>query len=101
MSGGQLTVPVVFRTQGGAGWSPVRSTPSSSRRGSSTSRGSRWCSPRRRKTCAGLLWSAIYDDNPVVFFEHRTLYPIKGDVPQEIEPIPIGRARVSTARART
>jgi len=42
----------------------------------------------------GLLWSAIYDDNPVVFFEHRTLYPIKGDVPQEIEPIPIGRARV-------
>ena len=42
----------------------------------------------------GLLWSAIYDDNPVVFFEHRTLYPIKGDVPEEIEPIPIGKARV-------
>ncbi|MDX6469680.1 MAG: acetoin:2,6-dichlorophenolindophenol oxidoreductase subunit beta, partial [Gaiellaceae bacterium] len=42
----------------------------------------------------GLLWSAIYDDNPVVFFEHRTLYGIKGDVPEKIEPIPIGKARV-------
>src|SRR5439155_1065723 len=42
----------------------------------------------------GLLWSSIYDDNPVVFFEHRTLYGIKGSVPEKIEPIPIGKARV-------
>jgi pyruvate/2-oxoglutarate/acetoin dehydrogenase E1 component len=42
----------------------------------------------------GLLWSAIYDDNPIVFFEHRTLYGIKGSVPEKIEPIPIGKARV-------
>jgi pyruvate dehydrogenase E1 component beta subunit len=42
----------------------------------------------------GLLWSSIYDPNPVVFFEHRTLYPLRGDVPDEIEPIPLGRARV-------
>jgi len=42
----------------------------------------------------GLLWSAIYDDNPVVFFEHRTLYGIKEEVPDELEPIEIGKARV-------
>jgi acetoin:2,6-dichlorophenolindophenol oxidoreductase subunit beta len=42
----------------------------------------------------GLLTSAIYDDNPVIFFEHRTLYGIKEEVPEEIERIPIGRARV-------
>src|SRR5207342_3861438 len=42
----------------------------------------------------GLLWSAIYDDNPVMFFEHRTLYGIKEEVPDELEPIPLGRARV-------
>ena len=42
----------------------------------------------------GLLWSAIYDDNPVVFFEHRTLYNLKGDVPAEIDGIELGRARV-------
>ena len=39
MSGGQLKVPLTVRTQGGAGWSPARSTRSSSRRGSSTSPG--------------------------------------------------------------
>src|SRR5918912_94982 len=42
----------------------------------------------------GLLWSAIYDDNPVIFFEHRTLYGIKEDVPDELEPIAIGQGRV-------
>ncbi|MDX6490255.1 MAG: acetoin:2,6-dichlorophenolindophenol oxidoreductase subunit beta, partial [Gaiellaceae bacterium] len=42
----------------------------------------------------GLLWSAIYDDNPVMFFEHRTLYGIKEEVPEELEPIPIGQGRV-------
>jgi len=40
-----------------------------------------------------LLWSSIYDDNPVVFFEHRTLYGLKEDVPDELEPIPLGKAR--------
>src|SRR3954454_6278496 len=94
MSGGQLKVPLVVRTQGGAGWSPgaqhaqqleawfchipglkgiLASTPTDVRR---------------------LLWSAIYDDNPVVFFEHRTLYGLKEEVPEEIEPIEIGKARV-------
>jgi pyruvate dehydrogenase E1 component beta subunit len=94
MSGGQLTVPLTVRTQGGAGWSPgaqhaqqlegwlvhipglkvvFASTPSDAR---------------------GLLWSSIYDDNPVVFFEHRTLYPIKEELSEEIEPIPLGSARV-------
>ena len=42
----------------------------------------------------GLLWSAIYDDNPVLFFEHRTLYRLEEDVPEELEPIPLGHARV-------
>jgi pyruvate/2-oxoglutarate/acetoin dehydrogenase E1 component len=42
----------------------------------------------------GLLWSSIYEDNPVVFFEHRTLYGLKGEVPDEIEPIELGKARV-------
>src|SRR5581483_592623 len=35
-----------------------------------------------------------YDDNPVMFFEHRTLYPLREEVPDELEPIPLGRARV-------
>ena len=42
----------------------------------------------------GLLWSSIYDDNPVIFFEHRLLYPVKEEVPEKLEPIPLGKARV-------
>src|SRR5213075_42121 len=42
----------------------------------------------------GLLYASIYDDNPVVFFEHRTLYGLKEEVPDELEAIPIGRGRL-------
>src|SRR5262249_36336112 len=42
----------------------------------------------------GLLLSAIADDNPVVFFEHRLLYPLKGEVPEQLERVPLGKARV-------
>ena len=94
MSGGQLKVPLTIRTQGGAGWSPgaqhaqqleawfvhilgliivFASTPTDVR---------------------GLLYSSIYEDNPVIFFEHRTLYGIKEEVPDDLEPIPLGQARV-------
>jgi len=42
----------------------------------------------------GLLFASIYDDNPVIFFEHRTLYGIKEEVPDELELIELGKARV-------
>jgi pyruvate dehydrogenase E1 component beta subunit len=43
---------------------------------------------------AGLLVSAIRDPDPVVFFEHRSLYGDRGEIPDVIEPLPIGRAKV-------
>jgi pyruvate dehydrogenase E1 component beta subunit len=95
MSGGQLSVPVVFRTQGGAGWSPGAQHAQQLEAWFVHIPGLKVVFASTPEDVRGLLWSAIYDDNPVVFFEHRTLYPIKGDVPQEIEPIPIGRARVN------
>src|SRR6201987_3761323 len=93
MSGGQLTVPVVFRTQGGAGWSPGAQHAQQLEAWFVHIPGLKVVFASTAEDVRGLLWSAIYDDNPVVFFEHRTLYPIKGNVPAEIEPIPIGRAR--------
>ena len=94
MSGGQITVPVVFRTQGGAGWSPGAQHAQQLEAWFVHIPGLKVVFASTPEDVRGLLWSAIYDDNPVVFFEHRTLYPIKGDVPEEIEPIPIGKARV-------
>ena len=42
----------------------------------------------------GLLISAIYDDNPVVFIDDRWLYKITGDVPEEIYTVPIGKGAI-------
>jgi pyruvate/2-oxoglutarate/acetoin dehydrogenase E1 component len=94
MSGGQLTVPVVFRTQGGAGWSPGAQHAQQLESWFIHIPGLKVVFASTPTDVRGLLWTAIYDDNPVVFFEHRTLYGIKEDVPEEIEPIPIGKARV-------
>src|SRR5689334_2685283 len=94
MSGGQVSVPLTIRTQGGAGWSPGAQHAQQLEAWFVHVPGLKVVFASTPEDVRGLLWSAIYDDNPVVFFEHRTLYPIKGEVPEEIEPIPIGRARV-------
>jgi acetoin:2,6-dichlorophenolindophenol oxidoreductase subunit beta len=93
MSGGQVKVPVTIRTQGGAGWSPGAQHAQQLEAWFVHVPGLKVVFPSTPTDVRGLLWSAIYDDNPVVFFEHRTLYGIKEDVPDELEPIPIGRGR--------
>jgi acetoin:2,6-dichlorophenolindophenol oxidoreductase subunit beta len=94
MSGGQLKVPLTIRTQGGAGWSPGAQHAQQLEAWFVHVPGLKVVFPSTPEDVRGLLWSAIYDDNPVVFFEHRTLYPLKGDVPDELEPIPLGKARI-------
>ncbi|MFL5945687.1 MAG: alpha-ketoacid dehydrogenase subunit beta, partial [Gaiellaceae bacterium] len=93
MSGGQLSVPVTFRTQGGAGWSPGAQHAQQLEAWLVHIPGLKVVFPSTPEDVRGLLWTAIYDDNPVVVFEHRLLYPVKGDVPTELEPIPLGKAR--------
>src|SRR5204862_7937640 len=94
MSGGQLSVPVTFRTQGGAGWSPGAQHAQQLEGWLVHVPGLKVVFASTPADVRGLLWSSIYDDNPVVFFEHRTLYGLKEDVPDELEPIPLGKARV-------
>jgi pyruvate dehydrogenase E1 component beta subunit len=94
MSGGQVKVPLTVRTQGGAGWSPGAQHAQQVEAWFVHVPGLKVAYPSTATDVRGLLWSAIYDDNPVVFFEHRTLYPLKEDVPEELEPIPFGQARV-------
>jgi len=94
MSGGQLKVPLTVRTQGGAGWSPGAQHAQQLEAWFAHIPGLKVVFASTPTDVRGLLWSAIYDDNPVVFFEHRTLYGIKEDVPEQLEPIELGKARV-------
>src|SRR5256886_2611386 len=94
MSGGQVTVPVTFRTQGGSGWSPGAQHAQQLEAWFVHVPGLKVVFPSTPTDVRGLLWSSIYDDNTVLFFEHRVLYGLKEEVPDELEPIPIGQARV-------
>jgi pyruvate dehydrogenase E1 component beta subunit len=94
MSGGQVKVPLTIRTQGGAGWSPGAQHAQQVEAWFVHVPGLKVVFASTPTDVRGLLWSAIYDDNPVMFFEHRILYPIKEEVPEELEPIELGKARV-------
>jgi acetoin:2,6-dichlorophenolindophenol oxidoreductase subunit beta len=94
MSGGQVTVPLTVRTQGGAGWSPGAQHAQQLESWFVHVPGLKVVFASTPEDVRGLLWSSIYDPNPVIFFEHRTLYPIKGEVPDALVPIPLGKARV-------
>ena len=94
LSRGKVKMPIVFRTQGGAG-----------RRNSSQHSQSleNWfvgipglivVMPATPRDLKGLLKSAVRNDNPVVFIEHKALYFVKGDVPSEEYLIPLGVADV-------
>jgi pyruvate dehydrogenase E1 component beta subunit len=94
MSGGQMKVPLTIRTQGGAGWSPGAQHAQQLEAWFVHVPGLKVVFASTPTDVRGLLWSSIYDDNTVLFFEHRTLYPVKEEVPEEFEPIPLGQARV-------
>ena len=94
MSGGQLKVPLTVRTQGGAGWSPGAQHAQQLEAWFVHVPGLKVVFPSTPEDVRGLLLTSIYDDNPVIFFEHRTLYGLKGELPEEIEEIDLGRARV-------
>src|SRR6266508_1391076 len=94
MSGGQLKVPLTVRTQGGAGWSPGAQHAQQLEAWFVHIPGLKVVFASTPTDVRGLLWSSIYDDNPVVFFEHRTLYGIKEEVSDQLEPIPFGQAKV-------
>ena len=92
MSGGQLTVPLVLRTQGGAGYRGGAQHSQSLESWLTHVPGLKVVMPSRAVDAAGLLASAIADPNPVVFVENKTLYFKREDVPDEPPPVPIGEA---------
>ena len=92
MSGGQLTVPLVLRTQGGAGHRGGAQHSQSLEAWLTHVPGLKVVMPSRPSDAAGLLASAIADANPVVFIENKTLYFRIGELAETVEPVPIGQA---------
>ena len=92
MFGGKSLCPLVIRTATGAGmnmgaqhsqtmYSLLTSVP-----------GLKVVVPSNAYDAKGLMITAIRDDDPVVFFEHKALYPRKGEVPDGEYTVPFGEA---------
>src|SRR6478609_1377062 len=94
MSNGQLKCPLVVRTGNGAG----------SRFGAQHSQSvENWCmmipglkvvAPSNPRDVIGLMAAAVRDPDPVIFFEHKSLYPVKGEVPDGEIVDTLGTAKI-------
>ena len=94
MSGGKLNVPLVIRTNIGAGRSSAAQHSQSLHAWFCHTPGLKVILPSSPYEVKGLLKSAIRDEDPVMFFEHKGMYNKKGEVPEEEYIIPIGEAAV-------
>ena len=94
MSGGNFSVPIVFRGPGGAahGLGATHSQALESIYGHFP--GLKVIMPSTCKDAKGLLKSAIRDDNPIVFIESEVMYGDKGEIPDGEYTIPIGVGEV-------
>jgi len=93
LTGEQVPVPLVMRSVVGAGgrFGAIHSQmPASWFMGVP---GLKIAAPSNPADAKGLLRSAIRDDNPVLFFEHKRLYGVSGDVDGEL--VPLGSARIA------
>lgn len=94
MSGGQGKVPMVFRTQGGAGNGLAAQHSQSLEAIYYHIPGLKVVMPATPYDALGLLKSAIRDDDPVIFIEHKLLYMTTGEVPEEEYLIELGKADI-------
>ncbi|MBZ5562632.1 MAG: alpha-ketoacid dehydrogenase subunit beta [Acidobacteriia bacterium] len=95
MLGGQVKVPLVIRTQAGAGKGYAAQHSQSLEAWFTHVPGLKVVMPATPRDAKGLLKSAIRDDNPVMFIEHKLLYNTKGEVPEDPDfLIPLGVAEV-------
>jgi len=94
MFGGKTTVPMVIRTEGGAGRCIAAHHSQSLEALWTHFPGIQVVMPATPFDAKGLLKAAIRDDNPVMFIEHKMLYGLEGPVPEEEYLIPFGVADI-------
>jgi pyruvate/2-oxoglutarate/acetoin dehydrogenase E1 component len=94
MSGGKLRIPLVIRTHGGGGRGNAAQHSQNLEAWFLHVPGLKIVMPSTPADAKGLLATAIRDDNPVLFIEHKLLYSTKGQVPKGEHLIPLGQADV-------
>ena len=97
MFGGQAAVPLVIRMVVGRGWGQGPQHSQSLQSWFAHVPGLKVVMPATPHDAKGLLISAIEDNNPVVFIEHRWLYGVHGPVPEGLYRVPLGRSTVLRA----
>jgi len=94
MTNGQFTMPLVIRTANGAGSRFGAQHSQSVENWAMAIPGIKVVAPSTPADVKGLLAAAIRDPDPVLFFEHKSLYSVKGEVPEGEYVQPLGEARV-------
>jgi pyruvate dehydrogenase E1 component beta subunit len=94
MYGGNVSIPLVMRTPGGSGTGAAAQHSQSLENWTAHIPGLIVIQPSTAYDAKGLLHSAIANNNPVMFYEHKLCYRTKGDVPEGKYFIPIGVADI-------
>jgi len=93
MFGGNRSVPLTVRMILGRGWGQGPTHSQNLQAWFAHVPGLKVVMPSTAEDAKGLLLASIFDDDPVVFLEHRWLHNLRGDVPEGDSPVPLGRAR--------
>jgi pyruvate dehydrogenase E1 component beta subunit len=94
MFGGKAVTPVVIRTMWGAGLRAAAQHSQSLLPVFTHVPGLKVAAPSNPYDAKGLLIASIRDDDPVIFAEHKLLYEMTGEVPEESYVIPFGEANI-------
>jgi pyruvate dehydrogenase E1 component beta subunit len=94
MTGGQARMPLVIRAASGMGRGTAAQHTQSLEAWFVHVPGLKVVVPSTPADAKGLLKAALRGEDPVLFFEHKQLYALKGEVPEGEHVIPLGRARV-------
>jgi pyruvate/2-oxoglutarate/acetoin dehydrogenase E1 component len=94
MTDGQCSFPLVIRSANGGGSRFGAQHSQSVENWAMAIPGLKVVAPANPADVKGLLAASIRDPDPVLFFEQKSLYAIKGDVPEEEHVVPLGDARI-------
>jgi pyruvate/2-oxoglutarate/acetoin dehydrogenase E1 component len=94
MSGGQFSIPLVIRMATGAGRQLAAQHAHSLEGWYAHIPGIRIVAPATLEDARGMLWTALEDPDPVIIFEHQTLYNMDGPIADDAGPVDIDRAAV-------